>query len=48
VRLLAGRFAEQLAILDHLDESGRDRGFSTFSGRQVTISTAANNLLPVS
>ena len=48
VRLLAGPFAEQLAVLDHLDESGRVRVLLDILGRQVTISTGANNLLPVS
>jgi transcriptional antiterminator RfaH len=47
VRLLAGPFAEQLAILDHLDESGRVRVLLDILGRQVTISTGANNVLPV-
>jgi transcriptional antiterminator RfaH len=48
VRLLAGPFAEQLAILDHLDESGRVRVLLDILGRQVTISTGANNVLPIS
>ena len=48
VRLMAGPFAEQLAILDDLDDSGRVRVLLDILGRQVTISTAANNLLPVS
>ena len=47
VRLMAGPFAEQLAILDHLDETGRVRVLLDILGRQVVISTAANNLLPV-
>jgi transcriptional antiterminator RfaH len=47
VRLLAGPFADQLAILDHLDESGRVRVLLDILGRQVTISTGANNVLPV-
>ncbi|HEY1433402.1 MAG TPA: transcription termination/antitermination NusG family protein [Stellaceae bacterium] len=47
-RLLAGPFAEQLAILDHLDEAGRVRVLLDILGRQVIISTGANNVLPVS
>jgi transcriptional antiterminator RfaH len=48
MRLLAGPFAEQIAILDHLDESGHVRVLLDILGRQVTISTEANNVLPVS
>jgi transcription antitermination factor NusG len=48
VRLLAGPFAEQLATLDHLDESGRVRVLLDILGRQVAISTGANNILPLS
>src|SRR5271155_2804100 len=48
VRLMAGPFAEQLAILDDLDDSGRVRVLLDILGRQVAISTAANNVLPVS
>jgi transcription antitermination factor NusG len=48
VRLMAGPFAEQLAILDHLDDSGRVRVLLDILGRQVAISTAANNVLSVS
>ncbi len=47
VRLMAGPFAEQLAILEHLDDSGRVRVLLDILGRQVAISTGANNLLPV-
>jgi transcription elongation factor/antiterminator RfaH len=47
VRLMAGPFAEQLAILDHLDDSGRVRVLLEILGRQVAISTAANNILPL-
>ena len=47
VRLMAGPFAEQLAILDHLDDSGRVRVLLDILGRQVAISTGANNVLPV-
>jgi transcription elongation factor/antiterminator RfaH len=48
VRLMAGPFAEQLAILDHLDDFGRVRVLLDILGRQVAISTAANNILPLS
>jgi transcriptional antiterminator RfaH len=47
VRLMAGPFAEQLAILEHLDDSGRVRVLLDILGRQVAISTAANNILPL-
>jgi transcriptional antiterminator RfaH len=47
VRLMAGPFAEQLAILDDLDDSGRVRVLLDILGRQVAISTAASNVLPV-
>ena len=39
VRLLAGPFADQLAILDHLDDAGRVRVLLDILGRQVRIST---------
>ena len=47
VRLLAGPFADQLAILDSLDDAGRVRVLLDILGRQVTISTDSNNLLPL-
>jgi transcription elongation factor/antiterminator RfaH len=47
VRLLAGPFADQLAILDHLDASGRVRVLLDILGRQVPISTDSDNLLPL-
>jgi len=47
VRLMAGPFAEELAILDHLDDAGRVRVLLDILGRQVAISTAANNVLPL-
>ena len=47
VRLLAGPFAEQLAILDHLDESGRVRVLLDILGRQVRLTTEATNVLPL-
>jgi transcription elongation factor/antiterminator RfaH len=48
VRLMAGPFAEQLAILDDLDDSGRVRVLLDILGRQVAILTAAKNVLPLS
>jgi transcriptional antiterminator RfaH len=48
VRLMAGPFAEQLAILDHLDDTGRVRVLLDILGRQVAILTEANNILPAS
>jgi len=48
VRLMAGPFAEQLAILEELDDFGRVRVLFDILGRKVTISTQANNVLPVS
>jgi len=48
VRLAAGPFAEQLAILDHLDDCGRVRVLLDILGRQVAISTTSNNVIPVS
>lgn len=47
VRLMAGPFAEQLAILEHLDDCGRVRVLLDILGRRVAISTGANNVLPV-
>ena len=48
VRLMAGPFAEQLAILEELDDSGRVRVLLEILGRRVAISTGANNVLPLS
>lgn len=48
VRLLAGPFAEQLAILEHLDDSGRVRVLAEILGRQVSVSTVASNVFPLS
>ena len=45
VRLMAGPFAEQIAILDSLDDSGRVKVLLDILGRQVAISTDANNVL---
>jgi transcription elongation factor/antiterminator RfaH len=45
VRLMAGPFAEQLAILEYLDDSGRVQVLLEILGRQVAISTGANNVV---
>jgi transcriptional antiterminator RfaH len=47
VRLMAGPFAEQLAILDDLDDDGRVRVLLDILGRRVAIFTAADNILPI-
>jgi transcription elongation factor/antiterminator RfaH len=47
VRLLAGPFAEQLAILDRLDDAGRVRVLLDIFGRKVAVSTGTNNVLPL-
>jgi transcription antitermination factor NusG len=47
VRLMAGPFAERLAILDDLDDTGRVRVLLDILGRRLAISTAVNNVLPV-
>jgi len=47
VRLLAGPFADQLATLDRLDDTGRVQVLLHILGRQVAISTKMNNVLPV-
>jgi transcription elongation factor/antiterminator RfaH len=47
VRLLAGPFADQLAILEHLDDSGRVRVLADILGRQILVSTIARNLFPL-
>jgi transcription elongation factor/antiterminator RfaH len=47
VRLMAGPFAEQIAILDNLDDPGRVKVLLHILGRRVAISTHANNLLPL-
>jgi transcription antitermination factor NusG len=47
VRVVAGPFAEQLAILDHLDDTGRVQVLLHILGRQVTISTEAKDVLPL-
>jgi transcription elongation factor/antiterminator RfaH len=47
VRLAAGPFAERLAILDSLDDSGRIRVLLDILGRQVVVSTGCDSVLPV-
>src|SRR6516164_2364287 len=47
VRLMAGPFAEQIAILDKLDDSGRVQVLLHILGRPVAVSTDVNNLMPV-
>ena len=47
VRLAAGPFAERLAILQHLDDSGRIRVLLDILGRQVLVSTGYGSVLPV-
>jgi len=47
VRLMTGPFAEQLAILEELDDVGRVRVLLDILGRKVRINTLANNLLPI-
>ena len=47
LRLMAGAFAEQLAILDSLDDDGRIRVLLDVLGRQVSISTHYNSVLPL-
>jgi transcription elongation factor/antiterminator RfaH len=47
VRLMAGPFAEHLAILDRLDGGARVRVLLDILGRKVTISTTTSNVLPV-
>jgi transcription elongation factor/antiterminator RfaH len=46
IRLAAGPFAEQLAILDRMDDSGRIRVLLDILGRQVAVSTHRDNALP--
>ena len=47
VRLMAGPFAEQLAFLDHLDDTGRVRVLLDILGRQVRLTTELTNVLPL-
>jgi transcription elongation factor/antiterminator RfaH len=48
VRVMAGAFADRLAILDELDDSGRVRVLLDILGRKVSVYTDPNNLLPIS
>src|SRR5579884_2013237 len=47
VRLLAGPFAEQLGVLDALDDSSRVRVLLDLFAREVPIATEAENLPPI-
>lgn len=47
VRMLAGPFADQLATLERLDDLGRVRVLVDLLGRQVPISTGADDLFPL-
>lgn len=47
VRLMAGPFAEQLAFLDYLDDTGRVRVLLDILGRQVRLTTEVINVLPL-
>jgi transcriptional antiterminator RfaH len=47
VRMMAGPFAEQVAIIDQLDDNGRVRVLLEVMGRPVSISTAEQNVMPV-
>jgi len=47
VRLVAGPFAEQLAMLDEVDGAGRVRVLLNILGRRVSISMDDSNLLPI-
>ena len=47
VRVMSGPFAEQLALLEELDDAGRVRILLEIMGRQVRIMTDARNLMPV-
>jgi transcriptional antiterminator RfaH len=47
VRMMAGPFAEQLAIIDQLDDNGRVRVLLEIMGRRVSISTHDQNVMPV-
>lgn len=47
VRLMAGPFAEQLGLLEHLDDSGRVQVLLHLLGRQVRATTTATNCFPL-
>jgi transcriptional antiterminator RfaH len=46
VRLAAGPFAEQLAVLDRLEDSGRIRVLLNILGRQVPVRLSRAHALP--
>jgi transcription elongation factor/antiterminator RfaH len=46
VRVMAGPFADQLAMLEQLDDSGRARILLDILGRQVRTVTERRNLMP--
>jgi hypothetical protein len=46
VRLMADRFADQLATLERLDASGRARILLEILGRRVRTTTDRRNLMP--
>ena len=46
VRLTVGPFAEQLAVLDRMDDSGRIRVLLDMLGRQVAVSIDSNSAMP--
>ena len=47
VRVMAGPFADQLALLEQLDDSGRAHILLDILGRQVRTTTERRNLMPV-
>jgi transcriptional antiterminator RfaH len=47
VRLMAGPFADHIAILDQLDDAGRVRVLLDILGRQVPTSTYATEIMPI-
>jgi transcriptional antiterminator RfaH len=47
VRVMAGPFADRLAMLDQLDATGRARILLEILGRQVRTTTDRRNLMPV-
>jgi transcriptional antiterminator RfaH len=46
IRVAVGPFADQLAILDRIDESGRIRVLLGMLGRKVSVLMDLNNVLP--
>lgn len=47
VGVMAEPFAEQLAILESMDDAGRVRVLFAILGRKVSIDTHSNNVLPL-